>query len=109
MKTLPIAVMTIGLCIACSVANAQAKLPLIKATKKGAIIQDGKYVKLNWKLDQRARPDIYYVKTPRRKSKVTFQTDKGKLSFKTRYGKSYDFVVLLNEKDCFFIRIVSKE
>lgn len=109
MKTLPVAVMAIGLCIACSVANTQTKLPLIKATKKEAIIQDGKYVTLNWKLDRRARPDIYYVNIPRRKSKVTFKTDQGKLSFKTRYGKSYDFVVLLNEKDSFFIRIVSKE
>ena len=108
MKTLLMAVMAIGLCIACSVANAQTKLPVIKATKKEAIIQDG-HVTLNWKLDRRARPDIYYVNIPRRKNKVTFQTDQGKLSFKTRFGKSYDFVVLLNEKDSFFIRIVAKD
>ncbi len=109
MKILPMAVMAIGLCIACSVANAQVKRPLIKATKKEAVIQDGKYVTHHWKLDRRARPDIYYVYIPRRKRKVTFKTDQGKLSFKTRYGKSYDFVVLLNEKDSFFIRIVAKD
>ncbi len=88
---------------------AQAKLPLIKTTKKQAIIQDGEHVTLNWQLDRRARPDIYYVNIPRRNSKVTFKTDQGKLSFKTRYGQHYDFVVLLNEKDSFFIRIVSKD
>lgn len=88
---------------------AQAKLPIIKATKKQAIIQDGKYVTLTWQLDRRARPDRYYVNIPRRNSKVTFKTDQGKLSFKTRYGQQYDFVVLLNEKDSCFIRIISKE
>jgi hypothetical protein len=89
--------------------NAQVKLPLIKATKKQAIIRDGEHVTLNWELDRRARPDIYYVNIPRRNSKVTFKTDQGKLSFKTRYGQHYDFVVLLKEKDSFFIRIASKD
>jgi hypothetical protein len=90
-------------------ANAQAKLPILKSTKKVVVIHDGKYVKLDWQLDRRARPDKYYLRIPRRNRKVTFQSDQGKLSFKTRYGKSYDFVVLQNEKDSFFIRIVAEE
>ncbi|HEX6428383.1 MAG TPA: retropepsin-like aspartic protease [Niastella sp.] len=109
MKILSMAVMAIGLCIACSAARAQTKLPLIKSTKKVVVIQDGKHLTLNWHLDPKLKPDIYYVNTPRRKRKVTFQSDQGKLSFKTRYGKSYDFVVLLNEKDSCFTRIVARE
>jgi hypothetical protein len=109
MKIVSMAVMAMGLCIACSVANAQTKLPLLKSTKKVVVIHDGKYVKVDWELDRRARPDIYYLKIPRRNRKVTFQSDQGRLSFKTRYGKSYDFVVLLNSTDSFFIRIAAKE
>lgn len=109
MKTLSMAVMAIGLCIACFVANAQTKRPLIKATKNVAVIQDGEHVKVKWHLDPKAKPDVYYVNIPRRKSKVTFQTDQGKLSFKTHYGESYDFVVLLNEKDSCFVRIVARD
>ena len=108
MKTLSMAVMAIGLCIACSVANAQTKLPLIKATKNVAVIKDGEHVKVKWHLDPKAKPDVYYVNIPRRESKIIFKTNQGKLRFKTYYGKSYDFVVLLNEKDSCFVRIVAK-
>jgi hypothetical protein len=89
--------------------DAQTKLPILKTTKKELAIQDGEHVAINWQLDRRARPDNYYVNVPGRKSKVTFKSDLGKLSFKTSYGTTRDFIVLLNEKDSFFIRIVSKE
>lgn len=88
---------------------AQAKLPILKTTKKQLIIQDGEHVTLHWELDRRARPDKYYVHIPHRNNKITFKSDQGKLSFKTRDGQHYDFVVLMNEKDSFFIRIVSKD
>jgi hypothetical protein len=108
MKIVSMAVMAIGLCIACSVANAQTKRPLIKATKEVAVIQDGENIRHNWHLDPKSKPDVYYVNVPRRKSKITFQTDQGTLHFKTHYGESYDFVVLLNEKDSCFVRILAK-
>lgn len=88
--------------------HAQTKLPILKTTKKDLIIKDGEYITVHWQLDRRARPDIYYVEVPGRNDKVTFQSDLGQLSFKTSYGSTHDFIVLLNNTDSFFIRIVSK-
>lgn len=89
--------------------TAQKKIPVLKATNDNAVIYDGAYVKLNWKLDPNIRPDIYYVNVPYKKSKVKFATDQGEISFKTRYGKEFDLVVVLNDKDSCFVRILSGE
>lgn len=74
-----------------------------------ATISDGHYLIIDWKLDPRLKPDVYYVNIPLKNSKVTLTTDQGKISFNTKYGKSYDFIVLLNERDSCFTRIVAKE
>jgi len=88
---------------------AQTKFHILRSSHKEVDVQDGEHFDLQWRLDRKAKPNLYYVKFPRRNSKVTFRSDLGKLSFKTRYGKSYDFVVLLNDKDSLFVRIVSTE
>ena len=95
----------------CSVAvlhvSAQKKLPLIKASNAQSTIYDGKRP-VHWGLDPKASPDIYYVDFPRKRSSITLETDQGKISFKTRFGKDYDFVVLLNGKDSCFTRISAR-
>ncbi|MDN3694843.1 hypothetical protein QWZ06_22600 [Chryseobacterium tructae] len=88
---------------------AQKQIPVIKATSDNAVIYDGANVKMNWKLDPRVKPDIYYTNLPYKKSKVELVTDQGKLSFNTEYGKSYDLIVLLNNKDSCLVRIMAKE
>jgi hypothetical protein len=88
---------------------AQKRLPVIKATKETALILDGENVKIDWKLDPGMKPDIYYVNIPRKQGKVTLRTDLDKISFKTKYGEAYDFVVLLNQKDSCFVRFVARE
>ncbi|MDR2236650.1 MAG: retropepsin-like domain-containing protein [Chryseobacterium sp.] len=85
------------------------KIPVLQATDDHAVIHDGANVKINWKLDPKVRPDIYYVNLPYKKSKIDLITDKGKISFNTRYGKSYDAVVILNAKDSCHIRILARE
>lgn len=90
-------------------AFAQTKLPVIKAGKETALILDGENLRINWKLDPGLKPDVYYVNVPRKHGKVTLRTDQDKISFKTKYGETYDFVVLLNQKDSCFVRLVAKE
>lgn len=86
-------------------AFAQKHLPLIQSGVNSATIVDGKYVSINWQLDPVANPDIYYVNVPRSNSKVVFRTDKGSLTFKTRFGKDYNFLVVINGKDTCHLRI----
>jgi len=93
----------------CNEILAQAPLPIIHASKDKAIIMDGKHLKIDWKLDPTLKPDIYYVNIPSKGSKVTLKTDKDEITFKTKYDKSYDFIVLLNGKDSCYTRIIAKE
>jgi hypothetical protein len=83
------------------------KLPVIPATSAEAQLLDGKYVRLAWHLDPSAKPDIYYVNVPRKPGRVTLVTDKAKINIDTRFGKSYDLLVLLNGRDSCHIRVVA--
>ncbi len=96
------------LALPAGVVVAQSKLPLIEATNEKALIQDGDLVRLDWRLDPTAKPDSYYVNVPGKKSTVKFTTDKGTLSFQTKPGKTYAFLVVLNQKDTCHIQIVAK-
>lgn len=80
---------------------------ILKAAAETAFIEDGEHVKMDWRLDPTIIPDIYYVNIPAKKSTVTFKTDQEQLIFHTEPGKSYDFKVLLNNKDTCNIRIAS--
>ena len=88
--------------------NAQAKIPIIKASDEKAFIIDGENVKIDWKLSPQLKPDTYYVNIPSKKSKVTLKTDQDEMTFKTKPGKNYDVIVLLNENDSCYVRISSK-
>ncbi len=50
---------------------------------------------LHWQPDRRARPDIYYVNVPRRKSKVTLRTIRWPASAKHRAGQDINKQALL--------------
>lgn len=89
-----------------NLAVAQRK-KIIKATAETAFIEDGENVKIDWKLDPTLHPDIYYVNIPAKKSVIKFKTDQDQLILRTNPGKSYDFKVLLNNKDTCHIRIAS--
>ena len=88
---------------------AQTRLPVIHSGTYNASIMDGKHVKTDWHLDPKTKPDIYYVNIPRMNSKVIFATDKEKLSFNTRFGRDYDFLIVVNNKDTCQIRISAKD
>jgi hypothetical protein len=92
-----------------NILNAKTRLPVVKASSEKATIHDGENVRLNWQLNSKIKPDIYYVNIPRNNSKVTLYTDQDKISFKTKFGDSYDFVVLINNKDSCYVRILAKD
>lgn len=84
---------------------AQVKVPLIKASSEKAVIIDGAYCHVDWKLDPLTKPDTYFVNIPAQRSTVVFKTHQEELTVATEPGKSYDFMVLLNNKDTCHVRI----
>ncbi|MEI2273773.1 retropepsin-like domain-containing protein [Sphingobacterium sp. ML3W] len=84
----------------------QQNLPVIQASKPMVSIRDGKLLAKDvWKLTPTTAPDIYYAQVPRAERKITFITDKDSISFTTTYGKTYDFIILMNGQDRILTRI----
>lgn len=90
-------------------AFSQSNLPVVRASSKAVDIMDGNHFKKgHWYIFPDRRPDYYYVEIPEKPHKVTFTTDMGSISFDTKYGKDYDFIVLLNGKDSCYTRITAR-
>ncbi len=81
-------------------------LPVIKATSKNVKVRDGANFKENfWVIIPETKPDIYFVDFPKKVQKVTFITDQDSITFDVSFGKTYDFIILLNNKDSCYTRI----
>ena len=86
---------------------AQQPLPIIKASSKKVDIRDGSlYKKASWNIVPEAKPDVYV--THKQYNKVAFYTDIDSISFVVNPKKEYDFIILLNNKDTAYTRIVYK-
>ncbi len=86
--------------------TAQQTLPILRSNSNTLSIRDGKiYRQHTWKLDPKAKPDIYYTGLPQKETKITFISDVDSISFDVKYGKTYDFIVLLKHKDTCYTRI----
>jgi hypothetical protein len=82
--------------------NAQDTIPVIKSNISQISIRDGaNFKKNNWTLSPDAKPDVYNAELINGKShKVTFITDIDSISFMVEEGKTYDFIVVWDEKIC---------
>jgi hypothetical protein len=111
MKILIYTALTLMLGIAMALTSpvkAQNKLPVIRSGIPAISIRDGKALsEKSWQLNPKSKPDVYFVQAPEGKRKVTFITDQDSISFITVYGKSYDFIILLNGKDSCLTRITA--
>jgi hypothetical protein len=85
---------------------AQNKLPLIRASSTNVMIKDGYVIREGiWNLSPEAKPDIYTSVGPITNKSITFYTDLDSISFKVTPGNTYDFIILLNQKDTCLTRI----
>src|SRR5689334_17817803 len=79
---------------------AQQNMPIIKATSKVVDIRDGdNFQKGNWNISPEVKPDVYYVERFKGHKQVSFLTDIDSISFDVEPGKTYNFIILLNNKD----------
>ena len=91
-----------------SLAVAQTKLRVIKATSKSIAIKDGNELDKNsWQLSPKTRPDVFTAERTRHTKYVTFYTDIDSIRVKVKPGSQYDFVILLNGRDSCYTRIES--
>ncbi len=80
--------------------------PIIKATSsKVDIKNDGHLSKGSWTLMPDLKPDIYQTNVNGKSKKVIFYTDIDSISFIVKPKKTYDFIILLNEKDTCWTQI----
>ena len=83
-----------------------SELPVIRAGSRNVTVVDGDNRKENdWYVIPETNPDIYYVEIPRKRQKVTFQTDLDSISFDVEHGQHYDFIILLNDRERCHTRI----
>ncbi|MFN0203145.1 MAG: hypothetical protein ACKVTZ_16585 [Bacteroidia bacterium] len=97
--------------LACLLAQpllAQKKLPIIKATSSNVSIRDGQFLdKDAWTLAPEAKPDIFTADRTRKPKWVVFYTDIDSIRIKVKPNTSFDFMVLLNNKDTCYTRVLS--
>jgi hypothetical protein len=87
--------------------SSQEPLKVIRATSALVDIRDGCELKTGaWRISPRLKPDIYT--TSKKESTVTFYTDIDSISFLITKSAQYDFIIVLNDKDSAFTRIIYK-
>jgi hypothetical protein len=77
---------------------------VIKATSKNIKILDGDDL-LEGVLVPELKPDIYVYHKETRSKKIVYYTDIDSASFQVRPGDTYDFIILLDNKDSCYQRI----
>jgi hypothetical membrane protein len=86
-------------------------LPTIKATSASVDIRVGNdyFSKGGWILDPQKKPDVFSIGSqwPYDYKKVTFITDVDSISFAVQPGRTYDFVILLNQQTPCHIQIAT--
>lgn len=81
-------------------------LPVIQAKSKKVDVRDGKvFQKGIWNLTPEAKPDVYQALEPIVEKRITFYTDIDSIAFDVAPNKTYDFLIVLNEKDTCYTRI----
>ncbi|HMQ08670.1 MAG TPA: hypothetical protein PKC30_15325 [Saprospiraceae bacterium] len=76
------------------------QVPIIHATSEIVDIRDGDvWYKGKWILSPKTNPDIYKTRVKDYGQKITFYTDSDSISFQVENNQTYDFIILLNERD----------
>lgn len=84
------------------------QIPVLKSHTYNISVRDGNYFKKGrWNIDPKVNPDIYEAPMAinEKYKLVTFITDVDSLQFKVEKGKTYPFVIIVNEKDSAFTQV----
>jgi len=98
----------LSLLLITSLSFAQKSLPVIKANSKKAFILEGEDDRHNWTLNPAIKPDIHTISKIVNPKWIKFYTDTDSIKIKIKPNESFDFIVLLNNKDSCYTRIESR-
>ncbi len=80
------------------------EMKIIRAKHASVDIRDGKDFRKNtWIIEPETKPDVY--NTIAEEKRVTFYTDMDSISFDVKPNETYDFIILLNDKDSAWTQI----
>ncbi|MCC8426443.1 pepsin/retropepsin-like aspartic protease family protein [Mucilaginibacter sp. UR6-11] len=89
-----------------NVAIAQVKIPVLRTNTKDLNVRDGhNFYKGYWTVSPDVKKDIYYAHRFKTKTTITFYSDIDSISFTVTPRQTYDFMVLLNQKDTCYTQI----
>lgn len=87
----------------------KSEVPVIYANDKMAsFYQEGENDEANWIISPELNPDDYVIFVPEgEKIKIHFKTDVDSLSYVLKPGEIFEFLVLLNNKDTAYTRLIA--
>ncbi|MBA4849295.1 S41 family peptidase [Emticicia sp. BO119] len=81
-------------------------LPVIRAKSKLVNVKDGQiFQRAVWNLTPEVKPDVYQALEPLIDKRITFYTDIDSISFDVVPDRTYDFLIILNDRDTCYTRI----
>jgi hypothetical protein len=97
---------SIAFCLLTNAIFAQSNRPSMKSSTKKIDVKDGDVLKkAYWNLMPELKPDIYRVDGLEGKKMVTFYSDIDSITIAVERDKTYDFDIILNNKDTCWTRI----
>ena len=94
-------------CFFCSTLLAQKDLPIIYATNVESVLIEGDDIRTDWYLTPEAKPDVYKMSKNKATEWVALYTDIDSIKVQLKPGETFDFIVILNEKDSCHNRFIA--
>jgi hypothetical protein len=81
-------------------------LAVLQTHTKSIDVKEGRNLyKGYWEVSPDVKKDVYFAHRFKKASMITFYSDVDSVSFKVTPGHTYDFIILLNDKDTCYTRI----
>ncbi|MCR8559396.1 aspartyl protease family protein [Mucilaginibacter sp. BJC16-A38] len=85
---------------------AQGNLPILKTNTKTLDVREGhNFYKGYWGVSPEVKKDVYFAHRFKKTTTITFYSDVDSISFRVSPRNTYDFIILLNNKDTCYTQI----
>lgn len=92
--------------VAAHTAGAQKRVVVLKSTRNQLTIREGNFLyKDVWGVSSQTRPDVFVANRFKGRQRIVFYSDTDSAVFVVKPQKTYDFIVLLNNRDSAYTQI----
>jgi len=86
--------------------QAQGDMPVLKTNTKTLDVREGhNFYKGYWEVSPEVKKDVYFAHRFKNETTITFYSGTDSISMHVAPGKTYDFIILLNNKDTCYTQI----